>query len=497
MAALRVTVASCMALLASQPVVYAQMSDEELRRERMETIEALQSTENISGGSSKLFGELGRRTGWIFNYGAASSISWTGGDNGSDRSYAVSDASEHAMDYEVKPFINVTTKDRKSKFYFRATTKYTSTAKNGRPGSPGAGTRGNNYIEPTVDMVYWEKEFAPKAGSAAKRKMTIGRQFAQVGRGIAFALTADGLLYDVTGLGKKKKGEYKWFLLQQNHGDDNIDASSAGSGRTKRFFYGIRGKYAVLPKWKASLYTVYVQDHNEEQSPTSAFQKHMFEPQYYGHVGEGRITKDLQYWYEAIHERGRTYSTGTAARPSIKVNIRASMLTTGLKYYFSGDLKPTVFAEFAQASGDPDATSSNSTSGGSAPGTNDSRFNPFGGLSMGLALSPTLTNMKIYKIGGSIKPFARSVSRSLQDISIQPEYYVYRRRLGGGGAAGNDAQIQATSTNRIGDEIDLSISWRQMSDLVHQLKWGHFSPGSAYSSQSSETYWKYKIAIDL
>lgn len=483
------------ALSPCPPVAQAQMSAEELRREQIESVEALKATENISGGSSKLIGELGRRTGWIYNYGASFSTSWTGGDEGSDRNAVVSDAQDFSFDHEIKPFVNITTKDRKTKFYGRLTSKYTETSKNGIPGSAGAAIRGNNFIQPTVDMLYWEKEFAGKT-PGVKTKFVIGRQFVQVGRGIAFAMTADGVFMDMTGLAKKK-GEYKWFVLKQNPSDDNIDASASGSGRTKRLFYGIRGKYQVHPKAKMSLYTVHVKDGNTEDAPASIVQKHKFEPEYYGWVSEGRITKDLQYWAEAIHEGGKTYSTGTAARPSEKIDIDANLLTTGLKYYFGGDLSPTVFAEWAMGTGDPEATASNSTSGGSAPGTKDSRLNIFGGLSMGVAMSPIMTNMEVYKMGGSIKPFARSPNRLVQDISFNPEYYVFRRRTGNMGAAGNDGQIQNPKTNKIGDEFDFSMSWRLWSDFTYQLKYGHFSPGSAYNTSASETYWKLKIAIDL
>ena len=486
-----IAVACCLLPVASQQS-FAQMSAEELRKEQIETIEALKRTEDISGGSSRLFGDLGRRTGWLFQYGASSSVTYTGGDNGSDRNSAVQDAQDHNYDYEMKPFITVQSADRKSKFYTRGTTKYTETKKS----SVGAGTRGNNFIQPTVEMMYWEKSFEGKT-PGVKSKLTIGRQFVQVGRGIAFAQTADGFLHEMTGLAKNK-GEFKWFALRQNPSDDQTDASASGSGNTHRWFWGLRGKYQVHPKAKMSLYYVGTKDDNVENDPTSALQKHKFEPSYYGAVSEGRITKDLQYWSEYIYERGKTYSNG-AVVASQKVNIAASALVTGLKYYFGGDLAPTAFSEYITATGDPDAlTSSNSTKGGSAAGTNDSRFNPFGGVSLGLALSPTMTNMKVYKFGGSIKPFGRSPNKLVQEMSLQPEYYVFRRRTGNLGSAGNDGVIPGTATtNRIGDELDFSVSWRLMSDVTYQLKYGHFSPGSAYTTQSAETYWRFKISVDL
>lgn len=478
----------------------AQLSAEELRREQIETIEALKHTEDISGGSSRLFGSLGRRTGWGFNYGAAYSTTYTGGDNRSDLNSSTADANDHSYDYEIKPFVNITTQDKKTKFYLRLTSKYTEAKKNS------ASTLGNNFIQPTVDMMYWEKTFEGKGKEAGvKRKFVVGRQFVQVGRGIAFALAADGIFYEATGLASRKF-EYKCFVLKQNPSDDNIDASSSGSGRTKRLFYGIRGKYqlparfAGLAESKVSLYTVHSKDQNQENSPTVALQKHKFEPQYYGLVSEGRIFPSLHYWGEYIIERGKTFDSSTAVA-SKEVGINASALVAGLRYYFDagGDRKPTVYGEFITATGDPEATTSNSTLGGSAAGTHDSRFIPFGGISLGYTIPSTMTNMKVYKVGGSIKPMAYSRSRMLQDITLQPEYYVFRRRTGNTGAGGNDSLISYSSTNRIGDKFDFSVSWRLMSDVVYQLKYGHFSPGSAYTApaNAAETYWRFKVSIEM
>lgn len=496
---LSVSVRVCLCLsVAYVSPAFAQLSSEELRREQIETIEALKGTQDISGGGSKLFGALGRRTGWIFSYGASHSSSYTGGDNGTDRNSSTADSNDHTYDYEFKPFVNVTTLDRKTKGYLRLTSKYTEAKKNS------AGIRGNNFIQPTVEMMYWEKSFAAPAGSQVKKKLTIGRQFIQVGRGIAYAQTADGLLYDVSGLANRK-GEYKFFFARQNPSDDNIDASSSGSGSTKRFFYGIRGKYQVHPKAKMSLYTVQSSDRNKTESSakteagvTSTIQRHKYQPQYYGIVSEGRLTKDLQYWGEYIMERGKTYDSATAVASQL-VGIRASAYTAGLRYYFPGDLKPTLFGEYTNSSGDADAfTSTNSSLGGSSAGS-DKRFNPFGGLSQGFALSPTMTNMKVYKLGMSIKPFARSANRMITDLSFQPEYYYYLRQTGSIGAAAADGELSKprSTTDKVGDEYNVSVSWRLMSDVTYQMKYGYFRPGSAYLDRSAETYLKFKLSLDL
>lgn len=477
---------------------YGQQSVEELRREQIETIEAMKATEDISGGSSKLFGTLGRRTGWAFTYGASLTTSYTGGDNGSDRSGTTPDATDHNYDYEIKPFINVSSADRKSKFYVRGTSKYTETSKNGQFGGA---TRGNNYIQPTVDMLYWEKEFT-REKSDVKSKLTVGRQFVQVGRGIAYAATADGLHYELTGLGKKN-AEFKMFAVRKNRSDDRFDASGSGSGRSKGLSYGMRVKYPVHPKAKMMLYGVHVIDKNPESDPGSAIQKHKFEPQYYGVVSEGRITKDLQYWGEFIAERGKTYARAVATT-SPEVDIKANALVAGMKYYFGGDLAPTMFGEYASATGDPDALgSTTTTSGGSSPGTKDSRFNSLGGLSMGFALSPSMTNMVVYKLGASVKPLGRSANKLIQDISFQPEYYKYQRRTGKLGAAGNDSVLSTaastTTTDDIGSEYNVSVNWRLWSDMVYSFRYGRFTPGDAYpaATRSKETYMKFKVSIDL
>lgn len=461
---------------------FAQMSQEELRRERQETYEELRKTQDMSGSSNFIWRGLSNATGWELDYGGYYAPTFTSGDNGTDHSKATPDALDHTWEHDLRMFLRVNSASKKTKFYARVKTTSTHNSQ----GNSAAAIDRSDWAQPTFDMLYME---LPRVGRTFKHTWTIGRQYAQVERGISYGLVADGVRYEMA----SRKNELQFFFMRQQPGDDNVDGSATGwsTGRTKRWFYAAEWKWKFIGRQTLDLSMLGNIDRNFDHIDGTG-QKHQLDSVYYGLGLGGGITSRWSYWTQYIMETGKTYQSGGAT----KINVDASAINLGTRYFFPTTLSPTVYAEYAAGSGDNDATgSATSTAGGSTAGK-DKRFISFGGMSLGYALAPTLNNIKVIKFGGSVKPFGWSASRLWSELLFQPTFYSYKRDQAAGAISDPTA---AVANSDLGSEIDMTIAWRLSSDLKYQFKWGRFSPGAAYTAatRASETYWRLKISLDL
>lgn len=457
------------------PVAHAQMSQEELRRERVESIESLKRTEDISGKSWWVSRGLRRSFDWRLNYGGVFSPTFTsGGDN--DRDASAQDSLDHSWEQDLRFFVNAASRSGKTKFYGRVRTAYT------RNSRASQSIRRSDWIQPAVDLLYLQRLI--QAG-VWRHSLTFGRQFVMVERGISFGLSADGLHYEA----RSRVNEFQAFFVRQNPGDDNVDYLAAGSGRTKRWFYGAEWKIRFFSNQKAGVFALANLDRNDE-SPDAAGQRHQLDSFYHGLGLDGRIFGNLSYWGQAIRETGKTYPTGGAT----KVNISAYALDAGLRYFFRTRTSPSFYAEYATGSGDGDASGSAvSTLGGSLAGS-DRRFISFGGLSLGYALAPQLVNLDVVKLGMSVKPFAWTASKAWSELSVQPAYYVYRKDKPTGAISD---PYSASASRKVGAAFDLTAAWKPAVDISYQLKFGRFNPSSAYANRGSEVYLRFKVSLDL
>lgn len=460
---------------------HAQMSAEELRRERMESVEELRRTQDVSGGSNFLWRGLSNATGWEIDYGGYYAPTYTSGDNGTDRASSQSDALEHTWEHDMRTFLKISSATKKTTFYTRMKTSASYNKANT------SSIDRNDWNQPTFDMMYLELS---RLGRTFKHTWTFGRQYAQVERGISFGLVADGIRYEIV----SRRNEMQFLFLRQQPGDDNVDANVSGwnAGRTKRWFYGAEWKWKYLQKHKLGLFLLQNADQNRESADGNG-QRHQLDSMFYGIGFDGTIPflSRLSYWLQYVQEDGTTYESVT----NKKIDLSADAMDIGLRYFFPTDLAPTLYWEYATGSGDGDAGSATSTAGGSTAGS-DKRFISFGGLSLGYALAPQLININVNKFGFSVKPFGWTASRLLSELVFQPAYYSYSKDKAAG--ATSDPVANQAST-KIGSEIDVTIAWRLAGDLKYQFKWGQFSPGAAYASttRSKETYLRLKLSLDL
>lgn len=469
-----------------QPV-FAQLSEEELRRERIEVTEDLERTEKLSVAATRARKD---RIGWMFDYGFTSSVAYTASGN-NDRNQSALDDPDHTWDNDINAYAVAENMSRSTKYYFRTKTLRTDPAK------VSGSTREMDMEQLKIDMLYAQREFQ---GAKAKHKLTFGRQFSKVGRGIAYGLTADGLHWQTKG--KKMTATALW--MRQNPGDNNIDNLSPGSGRTKRWFFGAEYKHKFKKWFAADAFLLWNIDRNTEDAYAvtglaGSLQQHKYNSQFLGFGSDGTFFSKFNYWWEYIRVSGKTYDAARNGQLTAKeVSVDGEAFDLGGRYLFGGDLSPTVFAEYAFGSGDADRISNVTSSQRGSTDGKDSVFRSFGGLTMGHALAPSLSNIRIAKLGGSAKPFGRMGAARWSDMTANLTLYSYWAYAKGG--ATSDPFI-ATSTNArsndIGNEYDLTVSWKLFNDVNYQLKYGMFAPGEAYANRGHETYMKMKVSFDL
>ncbi len=452
---------------------FAIMSAEDRRRDRADSMEDLKYSE----GSPTQPGIW--RRGWLVDYGSNLSLSYTASEN-EDRQDTVQDSLDHSWAQEIRLYGLAQNRAASSKFYARAAARFLENR-----GISHAIKR-RDVDGPHVELLYWEQQFRVPA----RHRLRLGRQFVALGRGLAFGLTVDGMHWEVD----QGRWNLRTILVRQNPGDDNIDLLSPGSGRTKRRFAGLEGRYRLNPQESVWLFALMNKDRNVGE--TVAGQKYQLDSRYYGLGLEFTPISRWMVWGELVVETGKTYPhLGTAS----KVSVYATAFDLGARFFFGGSLSPTLYAELAGASGDKDRQGNvYSSSGGSTAGR-DTVFRGFGGLSFGSALAPTFANLHAYKFGASVKPLARSRFRMLTDLTVQSTLYHYLAEDEAGPTSDPVYNVAPAGLgDNIGREYDFQISWKAKLDFRTVVQYGVFIPGPAYgANRSREDHFKLKMAFDL
>ena len=450
----------------------AQMSGEDRRRERVESVDELRRTEDGLGAS--------RRRGWLLDIGSTISTTYTTSDD-NDRQDTVADAEDHAWVYDGRVYALVQNAPRTSKFYFRSAARYTETKKN----SPAI--RGSDFIQPKIEMLYWERAFS----AHFRHRLRLGRHFVSVGRGLAFGLTADGLSWQAD----RGRWSLRAMALRQNPGDDNLDFLAPGPGRTKRQFYGFETRYQIRRGQSFGAYLLFNLDHNFDFAVNG--QRHQLDSRYYGFTMEASPLSRLSIWGEFVLERGLTYGhLGTTQR----IGVYATAYDLGMQFFVGGtDLAPSIFAEVAGASGDRDRIGNVFSSSGGSTAGRDTVFRGFGGLNLGVALAPALANLHAFKSGFSVRPFARSSHMALNDCTLQLTYYYFLAEDEAGPTSDPVYNVSPGGLgDNIGHEYDAQLSWKPLADLRYLLQLGMFVPGPAYGlNRSHEEFLRFKMSVDL
>jgi hypothetical protein len=137
--------------------------------------------------------------------------------------------------------------------------------------------------------------------------------------------------------------------------------------------------------------------------------------------------------------------------------------------------------EFLYATGDDDRLGSPvNTAGGNLAGTTDHGFNAFGFRNTGLAYAPPISNLVMFRLGGRVRPLPDH--RCTKHLEIGTDVFFFMKD------ESRAAGIEAASTNQdmnLGQEVDVFLNWRILSDLLFTVRYGVFFPGSSYTGTRS------------
>lgn len=196
-------------------------------------------------------------------------------------------------------------------------------------------------------------------------------------------------------------------------------------------------------------------------------------PIFYGLHSSGDITKNLEYWVELAHVRGRDGSR----------KIRAYGFDIGATYEFNLPLEPSLTLGYAFGSGDADpADRIDRNFRQTGLQDNEARFNGVASFQYyGEAFDPELSNMGILTVGAGIRP--------TKQTSIDLVYHRYRQHKASDSIRDSALDADPSGLSRkLGSEIDLVLGYRKREGrrVSALLTLGYFKPGNAFPADAAK-----------
>jgi hypothetical protein len=343
--------------------------------------------------------------------------------------------------------------------------------------------RSHDLIGPNLEMGFYEVDISravEKYGGGGQWPVRVtargGRQYIEVGRGIALARILDAGLFLV----ESKDFAFKGFAGRTEPGEDNIDLLAPNFTNSRRNFYGGEFRYRGIERHEPYAFFVIQRDWSQEK-PDNPFQDFRYDSQYYGIGSRGALTKDLRYEVESLWEFGRSYASLQEEGPE---PIRAYAFDAEVGYYVPNQAaKPVLSAEYAYASGDQNRRSAISALGGNRIGTPDRLFQGFGFVNSGLALASRFSNLQFVRLGGRVTPYEDKARFGRLDVGVD---YYFQFKASAEGAM-SDTRAGRDSAN-VGQEVDVFMEWRILSDLAISVRYARFFPGRAYSDRDPRDF---------
>lgn len=361
------------------------------------------------------------------------------------------------MKFMLKPNQEATV-DQAHMFYLRLKDRYIQ-----RKGTaPGAKY---DMVGPHLDQAYAIVNLQPVWIEA-------GRRYFNIGRGIIYSNVNDGVQfnYRVPGF------NVGIFASKTLPNESNIDTSIPGYDKTsERYFYGTGIGYTGFKD--QSLYGFFLaQNDFSDERPSQPDQNYTYNSQYSGIGAKGKFLKSWDYWAEFILETGSSRVFSTDERK----DVLAWASDVEIAYAPNAPSRPRFSVEYAIGSGDKDRISVTDTESGNTSG-DDKNFLYFGYAPTGFALAPRLSNLQMFRSGVEFYPFGWT--GRFKDLKCGLDLYHFHKHRSQGGIS--DLEATQASSN-IGNEIDLFINWRVLSDLSVSVEYGHFMPGSAYAGSADD-----------
>lgn len=212
---------------------------------------------------------------------------------------------------------------------------------------------------------------------------------------------------------------------------------------------------------------------------------------YIGTGFSGNIVSTLFYNAYGYFQTGRTMSYLADESSSTNFSyqykpIFAFLLGTEFNFFLKQALYSQISFKFLFASGDSDY---NTFLEGNSEG-NATMFIPISNKIVSVLFNPYLSNIFLFDIGYSIKPFSRLGNRIMKNFSTGLNTIVFMRPTEG---AISEEDLNDNSDSRyLGTEIDSVTVFRPFSDLAVSLSFGFFIP-SAGSDKAFNTDRKFEF----
>ncbi len=302
-------------------------------------------------------------------------------------------------------------------------------------------------------------------------EMVFGRQFIQIGKGLALNSVLDGLTLN----GSYKYLDFKLFGSRSLGHDNNMDGSVPGSRNSERFFAGSQFTFNIFENHVPYSFVMVQQDSSGED-PKDDVLDYKYDSNYFGLGITGRIYGNLKYDTEGMYQTGRSHSDSPDGISQSSESIRAFSFTANLKYEFAAKTSPGIRLGYAMGSGDKDRKSVTGTLNGNREGTDDHNFLYFGFVNTGFTFSPRFSNLQFVKLEGHFTPFEDT--KRFNDLEIGLAGYHYWRDRTDGAISVSDADKNKTD---LGSEVDFFLRHRIFSDFQISIRYGAFFPGKAFS----------------
>jgi hypothetical protein len=299
----------------------------------------------------------------------------------------------------------------------------------------------------------------------------IGRQEVVFGTGYVLDLPLDAVVLDARVHDLRAIGLFAKTIASY----PNIDRSAVVADHSGRHFYGVQLSYEGFDRHVPFVYALWNQDHTDER-PKDALQEYNYETQYFGIGSRGELAHNLSYWVEGAFETGRSYGDGNFLR---RDTVEAWGWDVGVEKLFDVPMRPRVAFEYMFASGDSERVfSPTNAAGGNRGDRRDTSFVGFGYRDTGIAAGPALSNIHLWRLGGSFAPLAGH--ELFRDLELGTNWFLYHKNRSRAAIGDPGADM---FEGYVGWEMDYFINWRSASDLSWTVRWGTFFPGSAYSDR--------------
>lgn len=300
----------------------------------------------------------------------------------------------------------------------------------------------------------------------------------QVGRGLVLALDLDALGFEYL----DPLWRHRVVAGRSLRRDPGLDASIVGfdTGQARNDFYLAESRLNHADGNQYYLFGLATVDRTRSLDRAQAVLDFEYRSHYLGAGGEGRLSKQLLFYSEAVMEDGSTLADRPALR---RVTVKSHALVAGLQYFPRGDWTPQLSLELAHGSGDAERLSVTDTfGGGNQSATTDKNFLYHGSYDGGLALSPRLSNLTVTRLGYQVKP------RPLpQELLPELLLGVVGSRYWKDHAAGGISDTVATETSTdVGKAVDVFVAAKPLADLAFFAQYGRFVPGDAYPADSRD-----------